>query len=114
MRVSAARQLSTFFVDNYPYPRSPIQLVEDAGRQAGSLSFVLASAPDGEGLGRMAVMTQRLQVGEVVEAASVGDLPDVVHLGGWSAAPYAPVLVSVEGCLSGLVPGCWVELSGVG
>ena len=93
---------------------SAIQLVEDARREAGSLSLVPASAPGGDGLGRMAVMAQALQVGEVVEAAAVGDLPDVVHLGGWPAAPYAPVLVTVEGCLSGLAPGCRVELSGVG
>ena len=62
----------------------------------------------------MAVMAQRLQVGEVVEAATIGDLPDVVHLGGWPAASYALVLVPVEGCLPGFAPGCRVELSGVG
>lgn len=93
---------------------STIQLVEDACRQAGSLSFVPAFASGGEGLGGMAVVTQRLQVCRVVEAAAVRDLPDVVHLGGWPAAPHAPVLVPVEGCLSGLAPGCRVELPGVG
>ena len=62
----------------------------------------------------MAVMAERLQVGQVVETATIGDLPDVVHLGGWLAAPHAPVLVPVQGCLSGFVPGCRVELSGVG
>lgn len=73
-----------------------------------------ASASGSEGFGSVAVMAQALQVDQVVQAASVGDLPDVVHLGGWSAASHAPVLVTVEGCLSGLAPGCRVELPGVG
>ena len=97
-----------------PYPRSLVQLVEDARCETGSLPLVPSSAPGSEGLGRVAVVTERLEIGQVVETATIGDLPDVVHLGGWLAAPHAPVPVTVEGCLSGLAPGCGVELPGVG
>ncbi len=93
---------------------STIQLVEDPGRQAGPSSLVPASASGGEGLGRVAVMTERQEIGKVVQAAPVGDLPDVVHLFSWLAASYTLVPVSVECCLPGFAPGCGVELPGVG
>lgn len=71
-------------------------------------------APAADGLGVVAVVAQALQVGEVVKAAAVGYLPDVVDFGGRPAASDAPVSVTVEGTGPGLSPCGGVGPPGVG
>lgn len=61
----------------------------------GPVSFPPAAV---DGLGVVAVVAQALQVDEVVEAATVGYLPDVIDFGGRPAASDAPVVVTVK-CL---------------